>query len=528
VYGDSVASDAAGRFFVPLHSRPAERVQITLVKMGVGRRDLELNDVPAEGLELGDVELARTPDVHFVVRDASGQPIAGAVARTGGELPSQVYSQSEPTDSRGRGVIADVMPTRDEVRFMALGYEPRVMSVLHDTTSGDSPLEVRLTPRLLLTIEVRRTDRSPAANALVVLSTWEPNPLFPDKSSGRDLMHGELGASSAKSTAGGPPSAEQPTLVVKYKSDHQGRVIVDGWRPLGRLNVRLEGRAGETIASHDVDLVWLGQRETIELVIPDETRTLEIRVVDERADPVASATVSTVSGSRVVLAVTKTDGIASITPLYGTTIDVRVEKGTMCPAFVEGILLNAALVRRDVVLRDGHSVRVRTVDSESREVAVTKVEARWNGRNTGLPQRLKDETSFTIHALPGEIVELAAYLGGRVFRVNHDARTLEAEILLPTSGRVLIEVASPLDLDRWHLVQLAADDDPAVVLRERFRPDSTDPFVGFPIVFPGGYSAELRELDGAGTPLPPIARESAVVVRPNETTVVRLRAGSKR
>jgi hypothetical protein len=242
---------------------------------------------------------------------------------------------------------------------------------------------------------------------------------------------------------------------------------------------------------------------------------------------VAGATVSSGAARDSVLAATGTDGIARITPLFGTTIDVRVEKGTMFTAFVDGILLDAPVVRREAVLRNGHSVRVRTIDDDLREVAVSKVEARWNGKSVGLPQRLKDETCFTLHALPGEDVEIAAYHGGRVFRAVHDGRQPEAEIQLPTSGRVRVELDSPIALDRWSTVRLVADDRPDVVLQARVRRDAAKSFVEFAIVLPGQYSVELLDLDPAGTILPAIARAS-LVVRSNETTVVQLATDTNR
>lgn len=521
-YRSSVDCDEEGRFVVPLHLRTVKHVRIAFVMTGIGRRTLELSDIPSEGIDLGDVSLQAAFDLGFVVRDFQEQPIMGAVARTS----DGTNIQSGPTDASGNGVLHGVSPWTNEIWFFGLGYEPLEVPIYNRATNEESSLEVRLARRLLLDIWLRRNDGSPAAKMLVVLSTWEADPIFPDKISRMNLMNGEFGASSAVSTRGGTPSAERPTLIAKYRSDVEGHIVIDGWRPTGHLNVRIEDQVGHAIVERDIDLLWLGQREAIELVVPDKSHALELHVVDEQGAPVAGASVLAVDGQEV-LATTRADGLASIAPLFGAAIDVRVEKGTMCTTFLDGVVLDAPVVRREIALRKGYSVRVYTIDDAEHEIAADRIEARWEGKKIGLSSRRKDETGFTVYALPGEVVELVAYIGGRVFRMSHDARQPEARLLLPSSGRVRLELDPALNRQVQYLIQLRAEDDPSVVLRIRVD-RSTGESVELPRVFEGSYSAELHEIDANGKQSSSIARESEVIVLANETTTVMLIKGKMR
>jgi hypothetical protein len=195
---------------------------------------------------------------------------------------------------------------------------------------------------------------------------------------------------------------------------------------------------------------------------------------------------------------------------------------------LDGVVLTRDFERREVVLTLGQSVHVRAVDGSRTELPADGVEAKLDVRKLGKVSRcVLDDECFRIDDLPPSSVEITAFVGGARFSKAHDARERVAWIELPEHGSVLFEFAQPLEPPARFVVVLApepaADGTPSpnAEIMRTVPHDAPATSFELPVVFPGRYTAQVKEFSSSEGVTPLQCRMENVVVRARERTIVR-------
>lgn len=198
-----------------------------------GGRDVDVRVDPATGVDLGDLLLDPAVDLSFLVVDADGHPIPGALGWVGSRW-------SEPTDASGLGAILCARTTAGPLTAGALRYHETRVPVR--VQSGE-PLKVVLCRAPSLEILVRFPDGEPAPGLDVVVSVRDNVFLR------AELMSPLRARLDPGSFAAWESTPRDNGFVVDYEAsftaDEEGRALVTGLRPGVPFDVDVRATAGE-------------------------------------------------------------------------------------------------------------------------------------------------------------------------------------------------------------------------------------------------------------------------------------------
>ncbi len=536
---DELRSDASGRFRVPMPCGNLKQFTATIAIAGIGRAAIERHDIPATGLDVGDVVLEPARDIEFVVRDSKGRPIEGAITATLDALPIE----SAPTDADGKGTLPAVPESTDLVRVRALGYRETMRGLESGSTSGRAAIDVVLEPLPQLEIVVEQRNRQPALGVFVRL-TCRGEPPFVDESgrpSARNrppfLREDSDGSAPIQVELGAPKPFRRVTrrgdsfkdweFQLRYAVDRDGRLRIPGLSPDASLTAQVEDVTGAVLAKSEIAPAFLQSDAPFRIVIDGPPCTLELLVLDAERKPLRGAKVSAKTDGENV-AITLDDGIAQVTPIYAKSVDLRVDLAGFFPLRLDGIAVTHTFERREVVMTIGLTVHTRVVDASGAAVAAEGVEAKLNTRKVGKVSRcVIDDECFRIDDLPEQTVQLSAFVEGVRLSKEHDPREQVAVIEIPAHGSVLLEFSEPLVPPSRFVVALTREPDAngtpsssAEVVRTVPR-DAPTMSLEMPVVFPGRFTAEVTEMNPAEGEGPRRCRVEGVVVSARERTVVR-------
>lgn len=514
---DEVASDDEGRFSLRLQCQPVTKLTFSFAVENLGRASRELVDVPAEGLDLGDVPLENAFDLRMRVQDSAGKPIAQATAF----LTESPQIQSEPSDSGGVCKLAALAQETREVRVAAFGYFEAIVPIDPATVRTTEPLVVVMRPMTMLEISARAQEGGVLAGLVARVRTWDPEPF--ETTSGRSAWTDEVqvdgagGVSKVTRESGGV----EPAIDARFAIANDV-VRIGAFRPRARTRISVEDGVGTELASRELTPSELDDGESVAFLVDRMLRTLELTIVDAHDKPVRGAYVFGVSRMRS-LAWTREDGRATLRSLGTDRIDLQIEAQGYSRATILGVALDAPVVSRRIVLEPGSTVRVVTTDPRGRAVIADAVSARIGTQPIGRVTRCPDEPCHLIEDLGAETVEIVVAVGGRVFKKPHDPHVGVAQIEVPEHGGLRVEFGSWLTPPALYRMKIHDEQDPAIVLVQSVVPESRSEFVNVPVVFPGSYTVELEEIDADGGQSKGIvARAEHVVVKANEWSSTRL------
>jgi hypothetical protein len=199
----------------------------------------------------------------FVVRDERGQPLSAAVARLDDHW---LTKPSNPTNREGRGELRLLPAGPARVRFSALGFADRVLTV----AAGDEP-DVWLEPVGLLEVQLEPPAGTYGPFPGLVLTAREP--LFVASDAPRwelafdlDAIQTELGAAA---NAGRQQQKDGDAFlhVGRFTPDTGGRALISALRADIPFTLEVRDAAGTVLARREL-LLTPGERRRI--VLPFE------------------------------------------------------------------------------------------------------------------------------------------------------------------------------------------------------------------------------------------------------------------
>ena len=419
----SVLADEDGRFSIPLACSPALRAHLEASLDGVGHRVLDLHDVPPEGRDLGDVVLEAVSDLGFVVLDAQGKPVPGAVARFG-------WFRSPPTDAEGRSHLAGLPLSARRLGFHALGHRSREVAV--PPAARDEGLVVHLDALAVLEVAVHDPDGRPVPGLeLVVESTAA---LFEGGRDGPEEEQRLLGAAAPQGVRRVGASANAPgRSTTSFLTDAAGAVVLSGLEPGLPLTLLLLDGAGIEVARTTVAALARGERRALELRTPAAARWVHLRIADPEGRPVPGAAVELGGRPPGRRWHESADGRGRIVlgPLFTDVLDLKASGR----GFADRVLLDwhpsGGAAEEEVRLQPPRTVEVRVQDPGGRPVERVGLRAELGPFAVGrvLPA---PPGGFEVEGLPPETVRLVAVAG----------RARAERAVAPTESRVVIELAA--------------------------------------------------------------------------------------
>ncbi|MFN0245023.1 MAG: hypothetical protein ACKVWV_19235 [Planctomycetota bacterium] len=514
---DDVSCDDDGRFWLRLQCKPVTKLKFSFAVESVGRVSRELTDVPAEGLDLGDVPLESAFDVTMRVQNAAGEPIAGA----GAFLAENQQVASEETKDDGLCSLRSLPLSTRQVVVVAFGYYDRFVPVDPALVSA-APLEVVMEPMPMLEISGRAAQGGLLQGLVVRVRTWDPEPFV--TKSGRSKWTEEVhvdGANGSSRRSFTGTDSDEPAIDARLRVQESGVVRIAGFRPRDRTRVAVEDGVGTELGARELTPGELDDGEVVEFVVDRMLRTLELEIVDAQEKPVRSAFVYGIP-RRNLLASARADGRATLRSIGTDRIDLRIVAQGFANTTLFGMVLDAPVVSRRIVLEPATTVRVFALDARGRAVVAEQLSVRQGSDVVGRVTRCDGEPCFVVEDLGADAVELVLFIGGRRFTQMHDPQTGTAKIAVPDHGGLRVEfepwLAPPA------LFQLKVQDEHGpTTLFQNVVPEERTEFVNVPVLFPGSYTVELLEIDAtSGEANRVVARAEHVVIVANEWSAVRL------
>jgi len=451
---------------------------------GHGRRTQSLAraEIPKD-LDIGDLELARTRAVEFLVQDGAGEPVAGAVASAEG---SPILS--EPTDAEGKGVARGLSIDARTLEVRARGY--RIARVPLAGKDGET-LTITMQATNLLTIRVLDGEGDPVTAAAVLVSCRSP--LFLETSSHVPdrLLRGQL---LGRWRAGRELQEDGSHVLI---SDDEGRVSLQGVTSEAPIDLKMVDLLGDTLLLESIEALGAREHRVHVAEVTIELHTLHGSIRDAKDQPIVGADIVLIGDTGLPLkSRANIDGDFLYEDLRASKLHFEVAKRGYARLVFDGLELDGEPLA--LVLEHGHDVVAHVRDTSGSSVPGGRImvssaagPARWIGDETA-------DGRHEVNGLPGRIMEFTLELGGQTYAKSHDTQ----------AGDVVFDVPrhEPLDVD-WELPRgrragaayklvlwsTAEGRTPLELLLEGSSGQAT-----FPAVLPGTYQLAI-ERHGAGS-----------------------------
>jgi hypothetical protein len=507
-------SDGRGTYLIAPRSRSDGRFELILRETDFAsmRLDVESHDGRArlertrqelgDDLDLGDIELEPGAALAFRVRDTSGAPIAGAVARV------KNSPLKATTDDQGLGELDGLTGEAAALRVDALGFWSTEI-LLPRPLPADLEIILRAANRLTITVTTPSGDPVPGILVEIGAGTqplfpghgWRPSPLLADRQK------------TTKRMADGSLSAI-------FGLDARGRHILEGvvtgtplsLTVLDPLQVALDQRM---IAPLSVD-----EQRVVELVVADRGRTLSGVVRDEQGRALALAVVVLRAGMREeARCSTGDDGRFRFQSLHAAGFRITAEKEGYAKAVRDGYDPARDGAELELVLVRGHRVVVEVVDALGNAVeggflyaAQPGEPGYWTAKSIGAGKLLLDD-------VPPRLLTLTLELAGRRYELEHDARIGTARFELPVHGKLQLSWRLAPHPAKFTAYAVVRSSDPAITPLQAPLLGDGEGLRTFPSVLPGTYEVAITRSERADEPRKVLASAAVTIVAGQTTTV---------
>jgi hypothetical protein len=506
-------SDGRGTYLVA-RSRSDGRFELVLRETDFAsmRLDVESHDGRArlertrqevgDDLDLGDIALEPGAALAFRVRDTSGAPIAGAVARV------KNSPLKATTDDRGLGELDGLTGEAAALWVDAVGFWSTEVSL---PRLFPEELQITLRPANRLTITVTTPSGDPMPGILVEIGSgtqplfpghgWWPSPLLEDRQKTTNRM------------ADGSGSAI-------FVPDARGRLVLEGLvtgtplslAVLDPLHIMLDQRM---IAPLSVD----EQRE-VDVVVAEAGRTLSGVVRDEQGRALALAVVVLRAGMREeARCVTGDDGRFRFQSLHAAGFRITAEKEGYAKAVRDGYDPARDGAELELVLVRGHRVVVEVVDALGNAVEGGFLYAAQPGKPGYWTAKSIGAGKLRLEDVPPRLLALTLELAGRRYELEHDARIGTARFELPVHGKLQVSWRLAPHPAKFTAYAVVRSSDPAITPLQAPLLGDGEGLRIFPSVLPGTYEVAITGSERAGEPRKVLASAAVTVVAGQTTTV---------
>jgi hypothetical protein len=395
-------SNSDGQFRVPLSCGPLLDLTLDFSVPG-GAASLELRQLLATSDHyVGDVYLERARDIVFRVRSADGAALPGAVAYA---LDSIAASWAV-TDSEGLGVLLGIRQPAATVRFEALGHAHEDVELGPEWEMAET-LDVVLSRLPAITLVVQHPDLRVPVGCSVAIQVADVQPFLSHDGRSATAVQESLGAQLPARRRWNSAAGE---MTICYRVGPTGRVAVPGFMPRSPIAVRVHDLAGNVVTEQLVAQEACLEPEEIVLVVPQREYYCDLLVVDEDGVAIGGAMVEGLGASEL-RAISDGVGQVEIGPLYRDYIEVVVKKEKRAPSTVRLSLYEQGGVR-EVVLSEGHTLRVRVVDALGVARPFERLLARVDDRVVGRVVMVAGSTVAEVHDLRNEPATICVQVNG--------------------------------------------------------------------------------------------------------------------
>lgn len=501
-----------------------ERVKITRIDVtvrgpnNVGSKQVTLDPAPETDVDLGDLEVPSARTIAYVVRDAAGAPIEGALARFEWRV-----DRSTRTDAQGRGSIR-IGPDVKKLFVGALHYE--IAEVEVPQQDSPDPLPVVLGPATGLEVRVVAAEGALHPSVRVRLSA-EVEKLFPGvgEPTGNDEIIIELGGSSNEMGSWGAEGSE-----FMFSPAKDGRYVVAGLQAGVPIKVDAIDATHHVLAGVVVTL-GAGEWKAVELKVTKVPRSLRGRVRDAAGKPIAGAMAEIDSDSdsagaswsgsidsHQLTAATDAEGRFVLSGIFTNPVHFAVTKEGYSPIIQRNLALPAEGVELDLRMQAGCRMTAKVLESGGAPILELEVWAEVAGYPLFPAEELKDPGAYLFSDLPCDVQATISFdhAGRKWQRVLATKDGHVETFALPRSGKKLVVDYSEIG-DGPYTLALSAPD-PADGLSWVIQRATSFPRVFEVNAVPAGeYTASLRAVS-LQTPAPLVAAPQAVTVLAGETT----------
>ncbi len=454
-------------------------------------RWIEIEPIELHGdWDIGDLPLfdpRGTVELHLLVRETDGTPIAGAMAVVDTSSPS-----SEPTDAEGRTSLRGVEPGVSQIAVYAAGYE-----VVEVDVPPEPPDELVVTlPRgTLLELRFRTPDGEPAGSVEARLSA-AAFPYRTDRPIRSYQAYRQAGCSYYSR-----PTAPTDEFVVRLNALREGRVVLNDLVPGLPLRLRVDGPFGTAIQEQDIAPLRPEEHRTVEVDLPRGPRSLRIRVLDTAGNPLPQASV-TVRWSppdyprslRSLGGGVSEEGERVFSTIYAETVSLSVEAERHASIREDDLEIPDDDSFVEFRLAGAHMVTVTIEDEEGRPVA-GKVRSWLPSGELSAGRETPGRTGvYLLRDLPDEEITISVRVHGVSYEKTHDPRIRQLRFVVPLLGGIeaTIRRTSNVELDDdCHLWLLPRGD--ASLVRRPVLPDvASTENLHLSDVLPGEYEAVVR------------------------------------
>ncbi len=431
-------ADEHGRVTIYLPSPTLRSVDMTISAAdGRGARAVKVFENLTKWQDLGDLEIARSRQVAFVVRDTERRPVAGAVASIG----ENVTSKSAPTDQDGHGTMA--LSVGDvHMNVAALGYATARVAI---PSEADAPIEVTLDTSNVLVVSVHDAAGAvpPGVQIRIGLSgkTYKDGSDFPDSA---QIAAGASGVASGMS--------DGSHTVLLMNPDAKGTVQLSNLQTASKFSVSAVDAIGGRLDSTEVVVPERGTH-TVTLTVTQKPRIVRGWVRDEAGRPLANASIMIFTEpSLATRSESAADGRFELDRIYSDAASVRVEKAGYVPLDRKDWRVPIGDEETTFVMKAGRDVVLSVLDARGRpqagvgvSVTVDDPDPAAGGAGSFPFGETSESGAFDFKNLPLGAVTFHADYAGRSFSLKHQTAGPVAKLSVPCAGSVEVrwEFAMP-------------------------------------------------------------------------------------
>jgi len=479
------------------------------------RVERELSD-PVESVDLGNIVLRAGRTLRFLALDDSGAPIEGALAF---ERISGAVSRS-PSDSQGRGQLAEIDPLADSIQVGAPGYSIATALLDAATANDDAPLVVRLDAAPLL--DVRLVAPSGADLAQYAIRIRGPRELWSGTNSfGPTALHRALARSELDGVW------RKDSGVTRASLDERGRVRLAGIAPGEAFELSLENSRHPLVETRVEPALEASEHREVEFRLDAPPFAWRGRVLDVAGAPLAFATVQLVGTFANGTAITDDLGRFSLGEfvLEGAS-DVEVELNGYAAASIRATPITRAAAPLEIRLDAATTLELHVIETGGASALDLSLTARGDDLKSVSARETSDGRYVFSGLAPRQLV-VACERSGRRFEWAVDAAVGETTVELPRHGRLLVELETAgkdKSTAAWRGVVVRALDGEPIEFRVHPRFTSAEGVASSDAApcLPGRYQVELLVTSDRDRTEQPTGVRADVVIRAGETTTVRL------